>query len=94
MLRTGRTDGLGFGTFSIVGADPKTGEVGVAVASKFLAVGYDYACVLALSGSPRAALHHLKRALELDPTLARLAKEDPDLASLRNNPEFQSLITR
>ncbi len=28
-----------FGTFSVVGADPTTGEVGVAVASKFLAVG-------------------------------------------------------
>lgn len=28
-----------FGTFSVVGADPKTGDVGVAVASKFLAVG-------------------------------------------------------
>jgi uncharacterized Ntn-hydrolase superfamily protein len=26
-------------TFSIVGADPRTGEVGVAVQSKFLAVG-------------------------------------------------------
>lgn len=29
----------GFGTFSVVGADPATGDVGVAVASKFLAVG-------------------------------------------------------
>ncbi|MFQ3611237.1 MAG: DUF1028 domain-containing protein [Fimbriimonadales bacterium] len=29
----------GFGTFSVVGVDPKTGEAGVAVASKFLAVG-------------------------------------------------------
>ncbi len=28
-----------FGTFSVVGADPATGDVGVAVASKFLAVG-------------------------------------------------------
>ncbi len=28
-----------FGTFSVVGTDPKTGDVGVAVASKFLAVG-------------------------------------------------------
>jgi len=28
-----------FGTFSVVGADLKTGDVGVAVASKFLAVG-------------------------------------------------------
>jgi hypothetical protein len=28
-----------FGTFSIVGYDPATGDLGVAVASKFLAVG-------------------------------------------------------
>jgi uncharacterized Ntn-hydrolase superfamily protein len=55
---------------------------------------YDYACVLALSGSPRAALRHLKRALELDKTLVTFAKDDPDFASLRNDPEFQSLITR
>lgn len=58
------------------------------------ALHYDYACVLALSGSPRAALRHLKRALELDPALANLAKEDTDLARLRDDPEFQKLITR
>lgn len=58
------------------------------------ALHYDYACVLTLSGSPRAALRHLKRALELDPALANLAKEDSDLASLRSEPEFQKLITR
>ncbi len=57
-------------------------------------LNYDYACVLALTGSPRAALRHLKRALELDKTLAGFAKDDPDLASLRNDPEFQRLTTR
>jgi hypothetical protein len=50
--------------------------------------------VLALAGSPRAALRHLKRALELDKTLVNFAKDDPDFASLRNDAEFQSLITR
>ncbi|BCW96564.1 MAG: DUF1028 domain-containing protein [Fimbriimonadales bacterium] len=58
------------------------------------AMHYDYACVLALTGSPRAAMRHLKRALELDKTLASFAKNDPDLASLRNDPEFQRLTTR
>lgn len=57
-------------------------------------LNYDYACVLALTGSPRAAMRRLKRALELDRTLASFARNDPDLASLRNDPEFQRLITR
>lgn len=57
------------------------------------AMHYDYACVLALTGSPRAAMRHLKRALELDKTLASFAKNDPDLASLRNDPD-QRLTTR
>lgn len=55
---------------------------------------YDYACVLALTGSPKAAIRHLKRAFELDRTLAAFAKDDPDLNSLRNDPEFQQLIAR
>ncbi|GIV05227.1 MAG: hypothetical protein KatS3mg016_0802 [Fimbriimonadales bacterium] len=55
---------------------------------------YDYACVLALTGSPKAAIRHLKRALELDRTLAAFAKDDPDLSALRNDPEFQQLIAR
>ncbi len=53
---------------------------------------YNYACILALSGSPKAALRHLKRALELDRNLVRIAVGDPDFASLRNNPEFQDLL--
>ncbi|MFN3689291.1 MAG: DUF1028 domain-containing protein [Fimbriimonadales bacterium] len=55
---------------------------------------YDYACVLALTGSPKAALRHLKRAFELDRTLKSFAQDDPDLKSLRDDPEFQQLIQR
>lgn len=55
---------------------------------------YDYACVLALTGSPKAAIRHLKRALELDRTLIPFAKDDPDFNSLRNDPEFQQLMAR
>jgi len=53
---------------------------------------YNYACILALAGSPKAALRHLERALELDRDLVRIAVNDPDFASLRNNPEFQNLL--
>jgi uncharacterized Ntn-hydrolase superfamily protein len=55
---------------------------------------YDYACVLALTGSPKAAIRNLKRAFELDRTLLNFAKDDPDLKSLRNDPEFQQLMQR
>lgn len=53
---------------------------------------YNYACILALAGSPKAALRHLKRALELDRNLVRIAVGDPDFAPLRDNPEFQDLL--
>lgn len=53
---------------------------------------YNYACILALAGSPKAALRHLQRALELDPKLASLAAGDPDFESIRNTPEFQQLL--
>ncbi|GIV07300.1 MAG: hypothetical protein KatS3mg017_0502 [Fimbriimonadales bacterium] len=53
---------------------------------------YNYACILALAGSPKAALRHLKHALELDRALVRIALNDPDLNPLRNKPEFQDLL--
>ncbi|MFN4032725.1 MAG: DUF1028 domain-containing protein [Fimbriimonadales bacterium] len=55
---------------------------------------YNYACILALANSPKAALRRLKRAFELDKNLARLATSDPDLASLRNTPDFKALINQ
>jgi uncharacterized Ntn-hydrolase superfamily protein len=88
MLRTGRTDGLGFGTFSIVGADPKTGEVGVAVASKFLAVGsvvpFAQAGVGAIATQSYANTTYGPRGLELlrrkvapQEVIRRLTQGDP-----------------
>ncbi len=55
---------------------------------------YNYACILALANSPKAALRSLQRAFELDKNLARLATSDPDLASLRNTPDFKALINQ
>lgn len=53
---------------------------------------YHYACALALSGDSEAALEHLKIALEYEPDLAKQAATDPDLASLRDLPEFKALV--
>jgi uncharacterized Ntn-hydrolase superfamily protein len=53
---------------------------------------YNYACMLALSGSPQAALRHLRRALELDAGLVRLAERDPDFKSIQDQDEFKRLI--
>lgn len=53
---------------------------------------YNYACMLALAGEGKQALTHLKRALELDPSLVSLAERDTDFESIRNQPEFQALI--
>lgn len=55
-------------------------------------VRYNYACMLALAGSPKAALRELRRALELDATLARFAASDPDFRSIRDTQEFQELL--
>jgi uncharacterized Ntn-hydrolase superfamily protein len=44
---------------------------------------YDLACYEALAGRVDEALGHVRRALELDPSLRALADEDPDLAALR-----------
>jgi len=55
---------------------------------------YNYACMLALVGEKQQAMQHLQRALELDPSLARIAERDNDLQSLRNLPEFKRLLEK
>jgi len=55
---------------------------------------YNYACMLALVGEKRQALRHLEHALELDPSLARIAERDNDLDTLRNLPEFKQLLKK
>jgi len=49
---------------------------------------YNLACGEALVGRPDDALEHLRRAVELRPSLAELAQEDEDLVSLRGLPGF------
>jgi len=56
---------------------------------------YNLACLRAGEGRPDAALGHLALALELKPgRYGPMAREDPDLASCRDRPEFQALLER
>ena len=83
-----KTQEFDLGTFSIVGADPRTGEVGVAVASKFLAVGsvvpFAQAGVGAVATQSYANTTYGPRGLELlrqkvEPKviIQRLTQSDP-----------------
>ena len=88
-------------TFSIVGRDPQTGELGIAVQSKFLAVGavvpWAKAGVGAIATQAWANTSYGPRGLELlasglpaAETIAQLTNEDEGRASLprsgRANP--------
>ena len=56
---------------------------------------YDLACAEARLGETEAALRALGRAFELSPDRLRaVAEEDPDLATLRHEPVFRSLLGR
>jgi Flp pilus assembly protein TadD len=52
---------------------------------------YNLACVCSLQNRVKEALSLLAQAIRLDPELRQDAQRDPDLAPLRNNPEFQRL---
>ena len=47
---------------------------------------YNAACAEALAGRADDAIEHLRLALELKPEWAEMAREDDDLASLRDRP--------
>jgi tetratricopeptide (TPR) repeat protein len=49
---------------------------------------YNLACAEALAGRPEAAVEHVRRAAELRPDLADLARKDDDFASLRDRPDW------
>jgi tetratricopeptide (TPR) repeat protein len=53
---------------------------------------YNLACLEAIQGHSDAALASLRRAVELAPDAARWARDDEDLASLRDDPEFRALV--
>lgn len=56
------------------------------------AVYYNTACFEARAGRTEAALGHLRRGIELLPSLAELARTDDDLASLRDQPAFAEIV--
>jgi quercetin dioxygenase-like cupin family protein len=49
---------------------------------------YQLACYVALDGRPDEALAHLRAALDGNPALAAHARDDADLASLRDRPDW------
>jgi hypothetical protein len=53
---------------------------------------YNRACLAALAGDRDDALRGLRTAIELRPGVAGWAGEDEDLASLREDPEFRSMV--
>jgi hypothetical protein len=53
---------------------------------------YNLACWLALTGRSEQALERLPETLRLRPDLTDLARQDPDLDSLRAEPGFQALV--
>jgi tetratricopeptide (TPR) repeat protein len=55
-------------------------------------VVYNLACCEALSGRRDEALEHLRRAVELDPKIARHARSDSDLESIRDDPRFAAAV--
>ncbi|HYJ45381.1 MAG TPA: tetratricopeptide repeat protein, partial [Pyrinomonadaceae bacterium] len=55
-------------------------------------IHYGLAATRSRLGSVETALESLQRALELQPNLRLRAQHDQDLASLRNDPEFERLI--
>lgn len=57
-------------------------------------VAYNFACVLAQSGEADEALYQLGGALGRDPSLAAHARDDEDLASLHDRPQFQRLMAQ
>jgi mannose-6-phosphate isomerase-like protein (cupin superfamily) len=54
---------------------------------------YHLACFAALDGNPDAAVSHLARAVEMDPTAAQWAADDEDFDALREDPRFGELVS-
>ena len=55
---------------------------------------YNLACSLVLSKRKPDALRSLHRAIELGYTDLEWMQQDPDLAGLKGNPEFERLLLR
>ena len=58
----------------------------------YATVYYNTACFEARAGRIDAALTHIRRAVELSPPLAKLARTDEDLAALRDQAAFAEIV--
>jgi Cupin domain len=58
----------------------------------YATVYYNTACFEARAGRIDDALAHIRRAVELAPPLAELARTDDDLAALRDQPGFAEIV--
>lgn len=67
---------------ALLAADPSQGS----------AVYYNTACFESRAGRTDAAIAHLRRAVELAPSMAELAREDEDFAALREHPAFAEIV--
>jgi tetratricopeptide (TPR) repeat protein len=56
------------------------------------AIYYNTACFESRAGRTEAALANLRRAVELSPTLAGLARDDDDLEALREQAAFAEIV--
>ena len=55
---------------------------------------YNVACCESLAGRTAEAVEHIRQAIGLWEGCRDMAKTDPDLDPIRNEPAFQSLIGR
>jgi hypothetical protein len=55
-------------------------------------VYYNTACFESRAGRIDAAIAHLRRAVELAPSMAELARADEDFAALRESPAFGEIV--
>jgi tetratricopeptide (TPR) repeat protein len=58
----------------------------------YSSVYYNTACAEARAGRTADALAHLRRAVELSPTLAEVARGDDDFAVVRDQPAFAEIV--
>ena len=56
------------------------------------ALYYNTACFESRAGRTDAAIAHLRRAVELSPSLAELAREDDDLTALQEHHDFVAIV--
>jgi len=57
-------------------------------------VYYNTACFESRAGRTEAAIVHLRRALELAPSMVELVRDDEDFEPLREHPGFAELVDR